>query len=276
MRDTPILDKSDSDGDHRPQSSSGRAGLRKGTGGLRVVQSQSVEDASEHQRQMQIDTRTFPKRKKVISEKFVFQPSTLDKLIIGIWEQVHGSIDLDPKAMFEQFAIAPASSDGSSLQSSQIPQDPAVMRVLCATQPTEASFSQINVFCRKVTQTSRVCRSIEILVQARWTELFEEQVQLRAASNPSMSTAKHRKAFFMEACQDFGWSEKELRNKTAIWRGYKEVKDAAGYAALVFSGMGIYRFCKYRVGFDKDAMRRLKNLKNRLEVAADTLHSTLR
>ena len=58
----------------------------------------------------------------------------------------------------------------------------------------------------------------------------------------------------------------------AIWRGYKEVKEAAGWASLVFAGMGIYRFCKYRVGFDKDAMRRLRNLRKRLEVAADTLH----
>lgn len=36
--------------------------------------------------------------------------------------------------------------------------------------------------------------------------------------------------------------------------------------------MGIYRFCKYRVGFDTDAIRRLKNLRKRLEAAADTLH----
>jgi ATP-dependent RNA helicase DDX49/DBP8 len=62
----------------------------------------------------------------------------------------------------------------------------------------------------------------------------------------------------------------------AIWRGYKEVKDAGGWAALIFAGMGIYRFCKYRVGFDKDAMRRLKNLRKRLEVAADTLHPNWR
>jgi ATP-dependent RNA helicase DDX49/DBP8 len=62
---------------------------RKGTGGLRVANSQSIiEDLSEHQRQMQVDARTFPKRRKVASEKFVFQPSTLDKLIVGIWEQV--------------------------------------------------------------------------------------------------------------------------------------------------------------------------------------------
>jgi ATP-dependent RNA helicase DDX49/DBP8 len=40
--------------------------------------------------------------------------------------------------------------------------------------------------------------------------------------------------------------------------------------------MGIYRFCKYRVDFDKDAIRRLQNLRKRLEVAADTLHPNWR
>jgi hypothetical protein len=40
---------------------------RKGTGSLRVSQNQSSiqEDLSEHQRQMQVDSRSFPKRKKV-------------------------------------------------------------------------------------------------------------------------------------------------------------------------------------------------------------------
>jgi ATP-dependent RNA helicase DDX49/DBP8 len=156
------------------------------------------------------------------------------------------------------------------------PTDAAAVALSAPAEQSGGSFSQMNVFCRKVTQTSRVCRSIEIVVQARWTELFEEQVQARATNNPELSTTKHRKAVFLEACQDFGWSEKELRNKMAIWRGYKDVKDAAGWAALVFAGMGIYRFCKYRVGFDKEAMRRLKNLRKRLEVAADTLHPNWR
>ena len=53
-------------------------------GGLRIAPCQIIqEDLSEHQRHMQVDDRNFPKRKKVTSEKFVFQPSTLDKLIIG-------------------------------------------------------------------------------------------------------------------------------------------------------------------------------------------------
>lgn len=80
----------------------------------------------------------------------------------------------------------------------------------------------------------------------------------------------------MEASHDFGWSEKELRNKMAIWRGYKDIKDAAGWAALVFAGMGIYRFCKYRISFDNNATRRLQRLRKRFELAADTLHPNWR
>jgi ATP-dependent RNA helicase DDX49/DBP8 len=85
---------------------------------------------------------------------------------------------------------------------------PPATAVLNTTSNTISdSFSQMNVFCRKVTQASRVCRSVEMVVQARWVELFEEQVQYRSQSRPELSTTKHRKAVFMEACQDFDWSE---------------------------------------------------------------------
>jgi len=245
---------------------------RKGTSGLRISQSGGIqEDMSELQRRMVSDNRSFPKRRKVVSEKFVFQPSTLDKLIVGIWEQIHGTLNLDPRAIFDQFQATPS----TGLEALQIDLQGATTDSLAAPISSDA-FTKMNVFCRKVTQASRVCRSIEIVVQARWTELFEEQVQLRIAAVPNLSSTKHRKAAFMEACQDFGWSEKELRNKMAIWKGYKEVKDAAGWVALVFAGMGIYRFCKYRVEFDKEAMRRLQDLRKRLEVAADTLHPNWR
>jgi hypothetical protein len=79
-----------------------------------------------------------------------------------------------------------------------------------------------------------------------------------------------------EACNDFGWTEKELRNKMAIWRGYKEIKDILGWVALVFSGMGLYRLCKYRIDFDKEKFQRVRALRLRMEVAADTLHQSWR
>lgn len=63
-----------------------------------------------------------------------------------------------------------------------------------------------------------------------------------------------------------------MRGCRAIWRGYKEIKDAGGWASIVFASSGIYRFCKYRVGFDENLTSRLHQLRHSLEVAADTLH----
>ena len=67
-------------------------------------------------------------------------------------------------------------------------------------------------------------------------------------------------------------SDTETNRFRAIWRGYREIKEAAGWVALAFSGMGIYRFCKYRVDFSHEAILRLNGLRSRFEVAADTLH----
>lgn len=62
------------------------------------------------------------------------------------------------------------------------------------------------------------------------------------------------------------------RTVRAIWKGYRDIKNAAGWSALIFAGPGIYRFCKYRLGFDPDALAKLRGLKTRFEIAADTLH----
>ena len=226
-----------------------------------------AEDVTEHQRQIASDTRSFPKRRKVVPDKFVFQPSTLDKLIIGIWEQIHGTLDINPQIMSEQYQVTIPGSTNMTVANS----DTAVgLRGIGIVSQHDA-FHRMNTLCRKVTQASRVCRSIEIMVQAKWVELFEEKVHTSVIALPQISKTKHHKKALAEACHDFGWSEKELRNKMAIWRGYKEVKDAAGFVALVFAGMGIYRFCKYRVEFTAEAMKRLQNLRARFEVAADTL-----
>ena len=57
-----------------------------------------------------------------------------------------------------------------------------------------------------------------------------------------------------------------------MWRGYKEVKDSGGWASLIFAGSGVYRFCKYRIGFENGLTTRLRHIAPSLEVAADTLH----
>lgn len=40
----------------------------------------------------------------------------------------------------------------------------------------------------------------------------------------------------------------------------------------MFAGSGVYRFCKYRVGFNEGLISRLRSLRHGVEVAADTIH----
>lgn len=63
-----------------------------------------------------------------------------------------------------------------------------------------------------------------------------------------------------------------LKLSRAVWRGYKEIRDAGGWVALVFAGAGIYRFCKYRTAINTEAITQLSRLRFRFEVAADTIH----
>ncbi|KAK5745429.1 hypothetical protein LTS12_023109 [Elasticomyces elasticus] len=98
---------------------------------------------------------------------------------------------------------------------------------------------------------------------------FDDRV---AELTHSITKEKAKKQTIAEACVEFSWSEKELRNKMAIWRGYHDIQKAAGYAALVFAGSGLYRFCKYRVYFTDETFETLKVLRHRFEVAADTIH----
>lgn len=59
---------------------------------------------------------------------------------------------------------------------------------------------------------------------------------------------------------------------SAIWRGYRDIKEAGGWVSLIFATLGVYRFCKYRVGFDENLISQLRQLRPSFEVAADTLH----
>ncbi|KAF6800342.1 SET domain-containing protein [Colletotrichum sojae] len=275
-----------------PSSSSAAVARRKGTGALRPIRGSGgriVEEEEDRQpRQMQVGN-SFPKRARIQADVvFVPQQSSIEKFVVSIWEQIHGGISLDPQSLLEQWQLTATAATATINNAGKIhvpeqleigllqPPSAAAADGTMADVDVEGTFNRSNIFCRKVTQASRACRSIEVIVQARWIEHFDSYVELLAVTNPGMSPTKRRKAALIEACNDFGWSEKELRNKMAIWRGYKEIKDAGGWAALVFAGMGLYRFCKYRVGFNPDSMQRLRSLRPRIEVAADTLHPTWR
>ncbi|KAG5655525.1 hypothetical protein KAF25_003862 [Fusarium avenaceum] len=252
---------------------------RKRKGGLRLAPvsgSASIDDDVSSRRQMHIGQQNFPKRAKVKPDG-VFQARelSLSKFVVGVWEQIHSGLILEPLVLTEQVhLIAPGTIDDDADQSSG--QSLAAIDVHSQTNHNIESFSRSNLFCRRVTQASRTCRSIEVIVQARWIELFDSYVDYLGGINPELSPTKTRMRAIAEACTDFGWTEKELRNKMAIWRGYKEIKDALGWAALVFSGMGLYRLCKYRIGFDVDRFYKARAMRLRMEVAADTLHPNWR
>jgi hypothetical protein len=270
-----------SNDDQVAEASAGRS--RRPLGGLRPARreqnSVDLEDEPGCQRQISTGDK-FPKRRKQQPTGHVLQPSTLDKLIRGIWEQIHGSLGLDPQNLLDQVqlrAVDSAPSDEANAKLGLVLQPGGQGSIVQdSVYDTSRSFKRSNVFCSQVTHASRACRSLEVIVQARWVEHFDSYVDSLAAGDVYTPRGRLNKAALIEACTDFGWSEKELRNKMSVWRGYNEIKQAGGWAALVFAGMGIYRFCKYRIGFDKDSMQRLRNLRPAIEVAADTLHPNWR
>ncbi|RYP57168.1 hypothetical protein DL769_009650 [Monosporascus sp. CRB-8-3] len=243
-----------------------------------------IVDGLDTRRQIRVD-HNFPKRLKVQDEVvFSQQESSLNKFIVGVWEQLHGGTRLDPPILLEHWRASTIAATAANTETVHHGGMDALSSRngflgegdVATLGNASCLFNQSNSLCLKITQASRTCRSLEVIVQARWMEFFESYVNFLVTSNPSVPTSRCRKTALIEACNDFGWSEKEMRNKMAIWRGYKEIKDAGGWAALVFAGMGIYRFCKYRIGFNAESMQHLRAWRPRFEVAADTLHPNWR
>ncbi|KAF2173133.1 hypothetical protein M409DRAFT_17080 [Zasmidium cellare ATCC 36951] len=241
-----------------------RPAKRRATGGLRIGNGDQQPDANNSiTRRLESDGRVFPQRKKRSPDNPNLQPSTLEKFIGGVWESIFSGVKLDPAEVIEQWQAIESSGQPKLLMDAESEiagRDDSVV---------QGMFGRMNVLARKISQTSRTCRSLEVIVQARWVQAFDDRVIELTAS---MTKEKAKKAAISEACVDFNWSEKELRNKMGIWRGYHDIAKAGGWAALVFAGMGLYRFCKYRVSFTEETFQTLKGLRHRFEVAADTLH----
>ena len=78
---------------------------------------------------------------------------------------------------------------------------------------SQLDYNAVNTLCRKVSQASRCSRALEVIVQARWIECFDARVRTLMDEAPELSSTKTKMMALKEACQDFGWSEKEMRNK---------------------------------------------------------------
>ncbi|KLJ10672.1 hypothetical protein EMPG_13946 [Blastomyces silverae] len=205
-------------------------------------------------RQAHGDTR-FPQRKP-LQEPVVptLEPTSGEKLIRGIWRQIFSSVRL---------SLSEPACPSSLARDSTINVHGVVDR---------ETFRTINAVCLKYSSLSQSARTLEMIVQAYWVECYEARIAALKLERPSKSATEVRMDVIREACSILQWKEKELRNKLAIWRGYREIKDAGGWASLAFASSGVYRFCKYRTGFDDAFISRLQQLRDSFEVAADTLH----
>ncbi|CBF89950.1 hypothetical protein AN0219.2 [Aspergillus nidulans FGSC A4] len=209
----------------------------------------SQDAAPKSSRQVHSDTR-FPQRAKRDQglEPPVLEPTSSDKLIAGIWRQIYSSVQLSR----EFSSITPTINirSGASLE----------------------VFQSVNSLCLHYYNRSQSSRALEMIVQAFWVESFEARTAVLQYEKPILSRTEARMIAIREACVVLNWKEKDLRNRMAIWRGYKEIKDYGGWAALVFASAGVYRFCKYRNEFGEGLFSRLRHIRSSLEVAADTLH----
>lgn len=248
---------------------------RKVVGGLRPIYSSSkrptgsasarrkpadTDPAPAHDekpRQLQSDIRQLPQRKRTVAARNSKTPRSATTLIVSIWKTVYGSICIEPPATFGEY-------DATGLSTQHI------------NNMDRYAFSQINAVCLKASTLSKSARALEVVVQAHWMDCYYARIKVIAGENPQLSPTDAKMAGLGEACNAFGWTEKEIRNRMMIWRGYKDVKDAGGWVSLVFAGSGIYSTCKYRIGFEEGLMQRLTKLRTAIEVAADTLHPAWR
>ncbi|PLB54686.1 SET domain-containing protein [Aspergillus steynii IBT 23096] len=210
----------------------------------------SVSDSQTHSiRQVHSDTG-FPQRKKPGRDNAapVMEPTSTDKLISGIWRQVFSPVQL-----------------------SRLPSviEPSIN---IRTGVSGDVFRAVNTLCLKYYNQSQSSRALEMIVQAYWIECYEARIAVIRLQNPNFSITEARMIALKEACAVLNWKDKDLRNRIAIWRGYKDIKDAGGWASLIFASAGVYRFCKYRTGFGEGFSTRLRHIRCSLEVAADTLH----
>lgn len=195
--------------------------------------------------------------KRPRSDKYSQKEQTaMEKFIEGIWEQIHVPNGL---AMDDEVIATIDRLHGR------------ITEIQRQSMTTRAGFDNITKCCRQVIKEGRVARFLEVVMQAYWVDRYDERLAALKIELPNLRAHEHKRKVLTEACESFGWSEKELRNKTAVWKGYREIKDAAGWSALIFASAGIYRFCKYRLGFDHASITKLQNLRTRAEVAVDTL-----
>ncbi|CEL08104.1 hypothetical protein ASPCAL11257 [Aspergillus calidoustus] len=198
-------------------------------------------------RQVHTTTR-FPQRTARKEQSVPIMTSTsTEKLVCSIWRQIHSEIRWDMTAT----SLGPNMYIHGAM--------------------SKEAFRVVNSLCFTYHSRSQTYRALEMIVQAYWVDCYEARITAISLDQPTLTATEARMSALREACSVQKLTEKDLRNRLAIWRGYKEIKDAGGWASLLFAGVGVYRFCKYRIGFNEGLLQRLRQLRHSFEVAADTL-----
>jgi hypothetical protein len=150
-------------------------------------------------RQCESDQRHFPKRRKLEKDgPAKLQRSTVDKLIEGIWEQIHKphTLALGPELGEAMQSIADRVGEASSGP---------------ATNSTD--FGNASRSCRQITRGSCTARALEVIIQAHWVDCYDARLAALREERPDLRLHDHKKMVMSEACALFAWSEKDLRNR---------------------------------------------------------------
>ncbi|KAJ0413310.1 SET domain protein [Aspergillus carlsbadensis] len=245
-RETPTTSETDSGPQPHKRRKTGSTLRLPPSTPTNQIETATVEEPSV--RQVHSDTG-FPQRMNPKDLKPpVLEPSSTDKLLAGIWRQIYSPLKLS----WEEENVEPLFNIRSGA--------------------SKEVFQTVNALCLKYYNRSQSSRALEMIVQAYWIECHEARTAVIRFEKPALSKTEARVLAIKEACAVLGWKEKDLRNRMAIWRGYKEIKDAGGWPSLIFASLGVYRFCKYRTEFGEILFSRLRQIRSSLEVAADTLH----
>lgn len=140
-----------------------------------------------------------PKRRKLSNDSNTPEQPVVDKLIEGIWEQIH-----KPRSLAMGTDLVEAMSvmlermtgNGKTFSASNL------------------DFGKATQYCRQITTGSRTTRAFEVIVQAHWVDCYDARLVAVREANPHLRPSECKKMVINEACTSFAWSEKDLRNRT--------------------------------------------------------------
>ncbi|MGG6497557.1 UNVERIFIED_CONTAM: hypothetical protein NY603_32015, partial [Bacteroidetes bacterium 56_B9] len=83
----------------------------------------------------------------------------------------YSAVKLDPEEIVEQFHAIEPGQPRMLLRNDEESE-------LATRNDTvvQSMFGRMNVLARKISQTSRTCRSLEVIVQAQWVQAFDDRV----------------------------------------------------------------------------------------------------